>query len=224
MMFRPILAVTAASLVILGCSNRSTLAPTVSLQSGARMVSTDNPEHGEVLVWVTKEENGEVQHRTFRLSPEGSVMVLGEHKGIVIATSQGDLTWDSREKEIGLAGCGDFAGPEGSLKGTVTTVNLVNSTGNVVRKVVDSSGLEGDEVDDMQHHVRLLGSIGPYLFIHEDSWLNACGPHGHEKPSIYGPRFRTKTNSSSLRASSSTKGNQPILELRTKCPNLNRRN
>ncbi len=182
-MSRLLLAFTAVNFLLLGCTTRTALAPTVSLQSGARVVSTDNPDRGEVLVWVTKTENDQVKARTYRLSAEGGLNVLGEQDEIVITTTHGDLTWQAREKEIGLAGCGDFVGPPGSIKGTVTSVNLVNASGEVVQKVVDSGNLEGDEVDDLQHHVRLLGSIGPYLFVHEESWMNICGPHGNEMAS-----------------------------------------
>lgn len=161
----------------MGCGARASVAPTVNLQSGARVTPTDNHDRGEILVWVTKGD--ERKPRTFRLAAEGSLSVLGEHEGILIATTHGDLTWQAREKEVNLAGCDMDGGPGTPSQGTITMANLVNSSGDIVQKVVDPDDAEGDAVQDLQHHVALLGSIGPYLFIHESSFVYACGAHGN---------------------------------------------
>lgn len=161
-----------------GCSSRPRVAPTVDLQSGARVPPPDNQgDRGEILVWV---RNDSGQTRTFRLEAEGALNVLGKHDGIILSTARGELTWQAREKEVDLEGCEHFDGtPAVPTKGTITLANLVGPNGDVVQKVVDSAGAEGGEIDDLQHHVNLLGTIGPYLFIHEESYVYACGAHGN---------------------------------------------
>ena len=178
MMLRSLLPLCSVLAFTLGCGARTSAAPTVNLQSGARVTSADNQDRGEILLWATKGEGEARQTRTFRLAAEGSLTVLHEHDGILIATSHGELKWQAQEIEVKLAGCDMEGGPGMPTKGSATTANLVNSTGNIVYKVVESDG-EGGELDDLQHHVELLGTIGPYLFIHEVSYMNGCGPHGN---------------------------------------------
>jgi hypothetical protein len=182
MMIRHVLPLFAAFLFVMGCGSRSAVSPTVNLQQGTRVVAPDKHDRGEILLWVTKAEGK--QARTYRLAAEGSLEVLGEYEGIIITTTHGELTWQAREKEIDLKGCAHFDGtPAVPSKGSIMLANLVNSKGDVLQKVVDSSDSEGEEIEDLQHHVELLGSIGPYLFIHESSYMYACGAHGGEMAS-----------------------------------------
>lgn len=165
--------------VTVGCSARPPVSPTVNLQPGTRVVSPDNHDRGEILLWVTKDEGK--QTRTYRLAAEGSLNVLGENEGIIITTTHGELTWRAQDKEIDLKGCEHFDGtPAVPSKGSIMTANLVNSKGEIVQKVVDSNDGDGGEVEDLQHHVTLLGTIGPYLFVSEASYVYACGAHGGE--------------------------------------------
>lgn len=182
MMLRHAVLLSAAFISLMGCSARATVSPTVSLQSGTRVVGPDNHDRGEILVWVKKNEGKET--RTYRLAAEGSLNVLGEHEGIIIATTHGEMTWKAQEKEINLKGCEHFDGaPAVPSKGSVIFANLVNSNGDVLQKVVDSSEAEGSDVDDLEHHVSLVGTIGPYLFVSESSYMYACGAHGNETAS-----------------------------------------
>lgn len=177
-MFRSTLLLSFA-FAACGCSGRTSVAPTVNLQSGAPVRAADSPDQGEILVWVRKAEGG--QTRTYRLAAEGALQVLGQQEGIVLATPQGELVWQAKENEVDLSGCehGDGSPPE-PHKGSVMTAHLLNKDGHVVQKVVEPNlGAEMD-VDDLQHHVSLVGSIGPYLFIHESSYAYACGAHGNE--------------------------------------------
>jgi len=155
------------------------MAPTVSLQSGAQARSSDSSEQGEILLWVRKVEGG--QTRTYRLAAEGSLRILGQQEGIVLATSQGELAWQPKDHEIDLSGCEHVDGsPPEPKKGSVMTAHLLNEGGQVVQKVVEPNLLAENDVDDLQHHVNLVASIGPYLFIHESSYVYACGAHGNE--------------------------------------------
>jgi len=177
MMLRSLLPLCSALLFAVGCGPRASGLPTVNLQSGARVTATDNSDRGEILLWAMKGSREQI--RTFRIAAEGSLSVLGEYDGIRIATSRGELQWQAQEKELDLKGCEHFDGsPAAPTKGLMTTANLLNSNGEVVQKIVESSG-EPTDVDDVQHHVALMGTIGPYLFIQEDAFVYACGAHGN---------------------------------------------
>lgn len=167
------------SLASVGCSGRSSVAPMVNLQSGAQVRPPESSDQGELLLWVRKVEGG--QTRTYRLAAEGSLQILGQQDGIVLATSQGELAWQAKEHEIDLSGCehADGSPPEGR-KGSVMTAHLLNKGGQIAQKIVDLNLAAENDVDDLQHHVNLVGSIGPYLFIHETSYVYACGAHGNE--------------------------------------------
>jgi hypothetical protein len=177
MVFQFLFTLGAALVFATGCSSRARVAPTVDLQAGAKVPAADNHgDRGEILLWV---KNGAGQTRTFRLASEGALNVLGQHSGIIIATTHGDLTWDVREKEVDLDGCDHFDGtPASPTKGSITFTNLVGPAGDVVQKVVDPTE-DGGGIEDLQHGVDLVGTIGPYLFIQESSYTYACGAHGN---------------------------------------------
>lgn len=184
MMLRSFVPLGVAMIFGLGCSARASTTPTVNLQVGARAASSDSQDHGEIWLWATRDKDDTRQTKTFRLAAEGSLSVLGEFDGIRILTSQGEWKWQAQEKEVKLSGCEHEDGSPAEAKtGTVMTVNLVNATGGAVQKIVESSDGEGSEIDDLQHHVTLLATIGPYLFIHESSYMYACGAHGNEAAS-----------------------------------------
>lgn len=184
MNLRSLLSIGGLLIIMQGCTAGVPVAPPVPLQSGARIASIDNADHGEILVWVTKEKDGGQQSRTFRLAAEGSLHVLGEYDGIRMATKHGELTWQALEKEVPLAGCEHYDGsPAVPTTGSITTVSMVNVTGDVVQKVIASNPEEGSQIDELEHHVSLLGSVGPYLFIHESSYRYACGAHGNQMSS-----------------------------------------
>ncbi len=182
MMLRHIPLFCAASVFVMGCGARMPISTTVSLQPGTRVVSPDNHDRGEILLWVTKNEGK--QTRTFRLAVDGSLNVLGENDGIILTTTHGELTWQAQEKEVKLDGCEHYDGsPAVPNKGSIMIANLVNSKGDVLQKVVDSNDTNGGSIDELQHHVTLLGTIGPYLFVSESSYMYACGAHGGEMAS-----------------------------------------
>ncbi len=182
MMLRHALPLSAVFVFAMGCGTRTPVSPTVNLQPGTRVVVPDNQDRGEILLWVTKSDGK--QTRTYRLAAEGSLNVLGENEGIVLATTHGELTWQAQEKEVDLKGCEHYDGaPAVPSKGSVMFANLVNSKGDILQKVVDSNEADGGAVEDLQHHVSLLGTIGPYLFISEGSYMYACGAHGNEMAS-----------------------------------------
>jgi len=179
---RVLLGVVA--LIFAGCGSRPRVAPAVDLQSGTRVATPNHQgEHGEILVWV---RNDAGQTRTFRLAADGALRVLEERDGIVLATTHGELTWQSDEKEIDLDGCEQLDGtPKAPTKGAVTVANLVDAKGHVVQKVVDTHNTEGGDVNELQHHVELLGTMGPFLFIHEQTYVYACGAHGGTMASAF---------------------------------------
>lgn len=177
MMLRPLFLSSLVFALALGCGGSRPVTPAVNLQSGARIAPTDNhADEGEVLVWV---RNDAGKTKTFRLGAEEPLRVLGEQEGIAIVSSRGELIWQEQQKEVDLDGCEHFDGsPAMPTKGMITQVDLVTPGGKVEQKVVDSPERDGGAIDDLQHNVNLLGSIGPYLFIHESSYMYACGAHG----------------------------------------------
>jgi hypothetical protein len=178
MLIRYLFCFGAASILVAGCSSRPRVTPSVDLQAGARTAPADHAgEHGEtILLWARNEKGDE---KTFRLAADGPLKVLNEERGIIIATSKGEMKWKATEKEINLAGCshGDGTEPVPS-KGTITIASLVPVSGEGSQSIVDPSASEGDDIEDLQHSAGLVGSIGPYLFIQESSYLYACGAHG----------------------------------------------
>ncbi len=154
------------------------MTPPVDLQAGMRTAPTENAgEHREIILLWARNEKGD--EKTFRLAVDGPLKVLNEERGIIIATSKGEMKWKATEKEINLAGCGhgDGTAPVPS-KGTITIASLVPVNGEGSQSIVDPTGAEGDDIEDLQHAAGLVGSIGPYLFIHESSYIYACGAHG----------------------------------------------
>ena len=177
MILRPLFLSTLVLAAALGCGGSRPVPPTVHLQSGARIAPIDHhADEGEVLIWV---RNDAGKTKTFRLAAEEPLRVLGEQEGIAIASARGELIWQQQEVEVNLDGCEHFDGsPAIPTKGMITHVNLVKPDGKIEQKVVESPERDGGEIDDLQHNVTLLGSIGPYIFVHESSYMYACGAHG----------------------------------------------
>lgn len=178
MMFRTGFFVLAFGSLLAGCGARPSPSPTVNLLAGSRDVTADSHDGNEILVWATKGENGPVH--TFHLAADGALRILSEREGATIVTSHGELTWKAEEKVLELDGCehGDGA-PRLPSKGSYVNTSLVRPDGSVAQKVVEfNDGIDTD-IDELNHSVSLVGSIGPYLFIREGAYSYACGAHGN---------------------------------------------
>ncbi|MDI1432714.1 hypothetical protein [Polyangium sorediatum] len=171
---RPFALLAALIALASGCGgHRPAVAPAVDLAAGPRAAPPETEADGDVLVWG---KQGDGRPTTYRVAGDGRV--LGEEPGIVIATSRGELAWREREAEVKLGGCEDGAPPANLEPGTVTHVWLAPRD-DQPRQVVVDPGDDGEGVGELSHRVELLGSVGPYLFVHEDVYVNACGAHGN---------------------------------------------
>ncbi|MDC3955704.1 hypothetical protein [Polyangium jinanense] len=171
---RPFVFLAALVALASGCGgNRPAVAPAVDLAAGARAAPPEAESDGEVLIWG-KQDDG--LPATYRVADDGRV--LGEEPGIVIATSRGELVWREREAEVKLGGCEGGTPPENLEPGTVTHAWLAPRD-DQARQVIVDPGDDGAGVGELSHHVELLGSVGPYLFVHEDVSVFSCGAHGN---------------------------------------------
>ena len=174
-------ALLAASIVLAsGCGgNRPPVAPAVDLAAGPRAAPPEAEADGEVLVWG---KTGDGPRTTYRVAGDGRV--LGEEPAVVIMTSRGELVWREREEDVKLGGCEEGTPGELLEPGKVTHAWLAPRDDQPRQVVVDPSN-EGDGVEQLTHVVELLGSVGPYLFVHENVDLFACGPHGNSMASFH---------------------------------------
>jgi len=185
------LAALAAPLALACGSSRPPTPPAVDLAAGGAPVRADGGDVGEVVVWG---QEGGGPSVTYRLAADGSGRVTGEERGVVILTSRGELSWVEETREVKLAGCGDVEEEEEEAErppptvfpftGRLSAAYLLSRDGQGRQEVVDTSSYEGDTVQDLQHDVELLGSVGPYLFVHESTFIDACGLHGHTTASF----------------------------------------
>jgi hypothetical protein len=114
------------------------------------------------------------------VAADGSGRVLGEEAGVVLATSRGEMFWRVAQENIELGGCDDGnGGAETAPQGSISRAWLAPREGEGRQKVVDPGDFTKNPVGDLQHAVELAGSIGPYLFIHEETYSYGCGAHGN---------------------------------------------
>jgi len=159
-----------------GCGATNKPPPLVDLRVGTNATSPEgNAEPGtEILIWGRTDEG---PNTTYRVA-DGSGRVMSEEPGTVIMTSHGEIVWHDEQVEITTAGCSFDETPVPPGFGTITRAWLEPRGGGTRQKVVDPGDFKDSEVKEIQHSVSLLGSVGPYLFVHEDSYTYACGAHG----------------------------------------------
>ncbi|XXY54322.1 hypothetical protein WME91_24635 [Sorangium sp. So ce269] len=127
-----------------------------------------------VLVWGSA---GDEPPRTWHVAAGGAV--VREEPGIVVATRRGEWRWEAREKQVETTACelwdGETRGPG---EGTAIDAELVRR-GDGARQAVITSP-DQDEGNVFQHRAAVFGSVGPYLFIEERTYMDLCGAHGSE--------------------------------------------
>jgi hypothetical protein len=172
------------ALLAAGCGARTT-SPVVELRAGNTPAPVDK-EAGAVdtiLIWgqeAGKQGEGDPPPVTYRIDgsdPHGSV--LGSEPGIVIAARGGEWTFTTTEIEVPTEPCDGSMGvandqPAGD--GKATRAELVLKGGSERQAVITP---DTPKVNDLQHSVTLLGSVGPHLFLHETMYMYACGAHGN---------------------------------------------
>lgn len=166
--------------LIAGCAARPQSALPVSLEvppapaprSFESKGAVDAALGGPLLVWGRP---GDGPPTTWHLTEDGAV--IREEPGIVVATGRGEWRWEVREVEVKTSAC-DF-GPGETREpgeGTASRAELVLRGTGVRQQVVAPSDADGSNV--LQHEAEAIGSIGPYLFIEERTYSDACGAHG----------------------------------------------
>lgn len=166
-----------------GCGSRSSTTPAVPLQSGNKTANTETaPDGSEILLWGNI---GEEAPRTYRIASDGSGKVFEEIPGIWIATSKGELHLVITPKPVVLEGCWleeDGPKPENRPpvgEGHITSVELKTPEGKVAQTPVEEKYSGAFDLDQMEHEISVLGTIGPIIFLHEQTFIYACGAHGN---------------------------------------------
>lgn len=135
----------------------------------------------DTLVWVTDERGA---RRTYWLSTtaEGE-RVAAQAAGVIVAAGDALWLWRERTTQQPLYSCRDqevwgneteLLAPSGWTTVTESSVVRLGTDEEIV--VVDPDKPVGAE--ELEQHVTLLGSVGPYLFVVEETEGYYCGVHG----------------------------------------------
>ncbi|XXX75518.1 hypothetical protein WMF30_48500 [Sorangium sp. So ce134] len=182
-MLRSRLATSIALLpLISGCAARPQPAPAVSIEiplapaprAAEAQAAGGAASGGALVVWG---RTGDGPPRTWHLT-EGGAVIRAE-PGIVVATGRGEWRWEVREARVETSACdfglGDTREPG---EGTASRAELVLRGRGARQQVIAPPDADGSNV--IQHAVEAIGSVGPYLFIEERTYTDACGAHGFE--------------------------------------------
>jgi hypothetical protein len=168
----------APLIVLAGCAVRpAPQAPvTVVLAEAApaseRQAAGNADSGGVVLVWGTPEGGSQT---TWHVAEDGTV--VREERGIVVATQRGEWRWVTVDETLETTGCEGWDGAAGEPgDGRGTRAELVLGGGSARQGVIAPPAEDG--VQEIDHSVQVLGSVGPYLFLRESSYVYSCGAHG----------------------------------------------
>lgn len=147
--------------------------------AGARAVGPSR-----TFVW-THDEQG--RNTTYELDEAGKV--VHEERGIAVASSHGLMHFTAESVPVKTTSC-TFEDDTGATvttfaaeSGHRTVAKMVADDG-YARTLVDASVAsetpsDGDVVAaQFEHGATLVGQVGPYLFLREDSYQYSCGAHG----------------------------------------------
>jgi hypothetical protein len=154
-------------------------ARTVDLDRDGSLREKNPSEATEYFVWTRE---GEERTVTYRLDAAGQSCETID--GIVIATAAGTWQWQVDDQSVPTVACEHFD-EEGHAfvgapvePGTATRASLVHVASGVEQVVVDA-GIDLIGNADVKHDVGVIGSIGPYIFIEESTYVYSCGAHGN---------------------------------------------
>ena len=124
-------------------------------------------------VWTTSANDAAPV--THVLSDAGDV--LEDLPGIHVAAAGTLWTWEESSVPVETAPCEDD--PERPAgEGRATRVRLVPADGSRAPLAI-ATPADGGDTNEIDHSVRPLGSVGPYLFVEESTYAYTCGAHGN---------------------------------------------
>jgi hypothetical protein len=197
----PLFFLSVLSLPLAGCSGSaeptppSTAPPTTVIQpknaavpKPARSIDLDRDgslrekEPADATAYFVWTREGEERTVTYRLDARGQSCETLD--GIVIATAAGTWQWQVEDRSVPTVPCEHYD-DEGHVfagdpvePGTRARASLVHVASGVEQVVVDA-GIDLMGNADVKHDVGVIGSIGPYLFIEESTYVYSCGAHGN---------------------------------------------
>jgi hypothetical protein len=172
----------AVPLVLVGAAGcAASMASAPSGPSGENAADAGAEVAPSYLVW-TRDEKGDAS--THRVDARDG-RPIATYDGVVVRVAGKDYRWDATELPVASEDCPAEMGLTPLEDGHTTRVVLRPVAGGpeLELEVVEPSGRDG--VNQVQHDVRLLGSVGPYLFVEETEHGFACGAHGFWASSFF---------------------------------------
>jgi hypothetical protein len=172
----PAFLAPALVLCATGCSASS--APITAALEAPRAVEA--PVRGaRTLVWTTNEDG---ERMTWTVDEAGNVLELSD--GVRVVARGGIWDWRESPEAVATTACPSYdengneqPATAPSQPGTGVRVTLERE-GNADKSVlITPASQEGAQ--ELQQDVELEGSVGPYLFIRESTYVYACGAHGN---------------------------------------------
>jgi hypothetical protein len=182
------------SLLLSACTASSDLvsAPVGPSSSSAAALLAPGPRW---LVWARGSGDAGTAEGTLRDAPvddaktwtvDAAGHVEAEVPGALVAARGAVWAWRTEGAEVKTEACPRYDGEGHELPaegpppdpGHVTRVTLRRTdTGEALSVIAPPP--ESDGVAALDHGARLVASVGPYLFVHESTYVYACGAHGN---------------------------------------------
>jgi hypothetical protein len=153
-----------------GCSVPSQ--PAVTAPTVVRAV-VEAPPPPRVYVWTTSANDAAPV--THVLSDAGDV--LEDLPGIHVSAAGTVWTWEQSPEAVETSPCEDD--PERPAgEGHATRARLVPDDKSRAPLSI-ATPVDGGDVNEIDHSVRVLASVGPYVFVEESTYAYTCGAHGN---------------------------------------------
>jgi hypothetical protein len=182
--FLPFLALSSLACFVACASSRAHVSAPVVARAPTVRAPAPEPR---TLVWTTG-PGGDRQ--TWKVDADGAVAARYDEVRLVAAGKV--WAWRAEAEEVETAPCqnDDESGAEASAavpppagSGMHATIARVDATrtdvpgGSDAVEVVAVAG--GDGAQELEQHVELVATVGPYLFVRESTYAYTCGAHGN---------------------------------------------
>jgi hypothetical protein len=132
----------------------------------------DTASEARVFVWVTGGEGGTPS--TYALSAEGAV--IAHMPGIRILAAGTEWTVAVSVVKVPTQPCHDGATPPGEGR----AVRVVLEPADPSRRALEIvSPSVADDTSELEQSARILGSVGPFVFVEDSRYAYTCGAHGN---------------------------------------------